>query len=121
VFGHEAAWFSVCHAPFLSATHRSFNPPLCTGKANGTESQALSFCRPAVPPARRDPLGVPARLPQYDQMVRYATAVRLGTAETEAILRRFTCNNVQYPTCKALAELGKAVKTVFLCRYFHSE
>jgi len=27
---------------------------------------------------------------QYDQMVKYATAVRLGTAETEAILRRFT-------------------------------
>ena len=27
---------------------------------------------------------------QYDQMVKYATALRLGTAETEAILRRFT-------------------------------
>ena len=27
---------------------------------------------------------------QYDQMVHYVTAVRLGTAETEAILRRFT-------------------------------
>jgi TnpA family transposase len=35
---------------------------------------------------------------QYDQMVKYATAVRLGTAETEAILRRFTRNNVQHPT-----------------------
>jgi TnpA family transposase len=30
---------------------------------------------------------------QYDQMVKYATALRLGTAETEAILRRFTRNN----------------------------
>jgi TnpA family transposase len=58
---------------------------------------------------------------QYDQMVKYATAVRLGTAETEAILRRFTRNNVQHPTYKAFAELGKAVKTVFLCRYLHSE
>jgi len=58
---------------------------------------------------------------QYDQMVRYATAVRLGTAETEAILRRFTRNNVQHPTYKAFAELGKAVKTTFLCRYLHSE
>jgi TnpA family transposase len=27
---------------------------------------------------------------QYDPMVKYATALRLGTAETEAILRRFT-------------------------------
>jgi TnpA family transposase len=58
---------------------------------------------------------------QYDQMVKYATAVRLGTAETEAILRRFTRNNVQHPTYKAFAELGKAVKTVFLCRYLHGE
>ncbi len=54
---------------------------------------------------------------QYDEMVKYATALRLGTAQTEAILRRFTRNNVQHPTYKALAELGKAVKTIFLCRY----
>jgi TnpA family transposase len=57
---------------------------------------------------------------QYDQMVKYATALRLGTAETEAILRRFTRNNVQHPTYKALAELGKAIKTIFLCRYMQS-
>jgi TnpA family transposase len=58
---------------------------------------------------------------QYDQMIKYATALRLRTAETEAILRRFTKNNVQHPTYKALAELGKAIKTIFLCRYLHSE
>ena len=58
---------------------------------------------------------------QYDEMVKYATALRLGTAETEAILRRFTRANVQHPTYKALAELGKAVKTIFLCRYLHAE
>jgi TnpA family transposase len=57
---------------------------------------------------------------QYDQMVKYATALRLGTAETEAILRRFTRNNLQHPTYKALAELGKAIKTIFLCRYLQS-
>ena len=54
-------------------------------------------------------------------MIKYATALRLRTAETEAILRRFTKNNVQHPTYKALAELGKAIKTIFLCRYLHSE
>jgi len=58
---------------------------------------------------------------QYDQMVKYASALRVGTAQTEAILRRFTRNNVQHPTYKALAELGKAVKTIFLCRYLDSE
>jgi hypothetical protein len=54
-------------------------------------------------------------------MVKYATALRLGTAQTEAILRRLTRNNVQHPKYKALAELGRAVKTIFLCRYLHSE
>jgi TnpA family transposase len=50
-------------------------------------------------------------------MVKYATALPLGTAETDAMLRRFTRNNVQHPTYKALAELGRAMKTIFLCRY----
>ena len=54
-------------------------------------------------------------------MVRYATALRLGIAETEAILRRFTRKNVQHPTYKAFAELGKAVKPIFLCRYLSSK
>lgn len=58
---------------------------------------------------------------QYDEMVKYATALRLGTADAEAILRRFTRGNLQHPTYKALAELGKAIKTIFLCRYLHSE
>ncbi len=54
---------------------------------------------------------------QYDEMVKVATALRLGTAETEAILRRFTRASVQHPTYAALAELGKVVKTIFLCSY----
>jgi TnpA family transposase len=58
---------------------------------------------------------------QYDEMAKYATALRLGTAEAEAILRRFTRENVQHPTYKALLELGKAVKTCFLCRYLADE
>jgi TnpA family transposase len=57
---------------------------------------------------------------QYDEMVKYATALRLGTAQTEAILRRFTRGGLAHPTYQALAELGKAVKTVFLCRYLQS-
>jgi TnpA family transposase len=36
---------------------------------------------------------------QYDQMIKYATAIRVGTASTEAILRRFTrANNTHPPT-----------------------
>lgn len=58
---------------------------------------------------------------QYDQIVRFTTALRLGTADAESILRRFTSNNAQHPVYQALMELGKAVKTIFLCRYLHSE
>jgi TnpA family transposase len=58
---------------------------------------------------------------QYEQMVKYATALRLGTAETEAILRRFTRTGWQHPTYQAFAELGKAIKTIFLCQYLQSE
>ena len=51
---------------------------------------------------------------QYDEMVRYATAMAERTADPETILRRFTRSNIQHPTYKALAELGKATKTAFL-------
>jgi len=58
---------------------------------------------------------------QYDPTIKYATALRLGTADAESILRRFTSNNAQHPVYQALIEIGKAVKTIFVCRYLHSE
>ena len=57
---------------------------------------------------------------QYDEMVKHAVALQLGTATPEAILRRFNSYNITHPTYKALAELGKAVKTIYLCEYLSS-
>src|SRR5699024_8276480 len=53
-------------------------------------------------------------------MMKYATALRLGTADAESILRRFR-KNPSHPTYQALHELGKVIKTIFLCEYLHSE
>lgn len=76
---------------------------------------------PNLQPVMTRPINWELIRQQYDQMVKYATALRLGTAETEAILKRFTRNNLKHPTYQALAELGKAIKTIFLCEYLYSE
>lgn len=58
---------------------------------------------------------------QLDTIVKHTAALKLGMADAESLLRRFCRNNNQHPAYKALAELGKAIKTIFLCRYIESE
>ena len=58
---------------------------------------------------------------QYEQIVKYTIALKLGIANSEDVMRRFTRENLQHPTYKALSELGKVIKTIFLCRYLGSE
>ena len=58
---------------------------------------------------------------QYEQMIKYATAMRLGLADPESVLRRFSQANAQHPTYAGLKELGKVVKTIFLCEYLSDE
>ncbi len=75
---------------------------------------------PALRPVMTRPINWPLIARQYDEMVKHATALRLGTAAAEAILRRFTRHNLQHPTYRALVELGQALRTTFLCHYLHS-
>ncbi len=116
--GQSVVAFAFCHllnfqlAPRLKRIHaqKLYRP---------TPGQPQAF--PHLQPVLTRPINWDLILQQYDQMVKYSTALRLGTAETEAILRRFTRNNRQHPTYQALAELGKANKTIFLCQYLRSE
>jgi len=57
---------------------------------------------------------------QYDEMVKHAVALKIGTANGDAIIRKFARSNYQHPTFKAIIELGKAVQTIFLCRFLGS-
>jgi TnpA family transposase len=52
----------------------------------------------------------------YDQVIKYATAIRTGTASTEAILSRFT-RAASHPAYQAMLEIGRAQRTIFVARY----
>jgi len=72
---------------------------------------------PRLAPALTRPIRWDLISEQYDQMIRYATAIRSGTASTEAILRRFARANAMHPTYQAMIEVGRAQRTVFVARY----
>lgn len=57
----------------------------------------------------------------YDQIIRYVAALKLGTAEPEVLLKRFINDNIHSPLYKAILELGRAVRTIYGCRYLSSK
>jgi TnpA family transposase len=75
---------------------------------------------PRLEPALTRPIRWDLIAAQYDQMIKYATAIRTGTATTEAILRRFTRANTTHPVYQAMAEVGRAQRTIFLARYLRN-
>jgi TnpA family transposase len=116
--GQSEVAFAFCHLlgfnlmPRLKAIHRQKLYLPDTGQSNNY---------PNLKPILTRSINWDLIRQQYDQMIKYATALRLGTAETEAILKRFTRSNLSHPTYRALAELGKVIKTIFLCQYLNSE
>jgi len=74
---------------------------------------------PQLTPALTRPIRWGLVEQNYDQMIKYATAIRQGTASTEAILRRFT-RSASHPTYQAMLEVGRAQRTIFVARYLRS-
>jgi len=57
----------------------------------------------------------------YDEIVKHMVALKLGIVTPAVLIKRFSNNNYNHPVYKALVELGKANKTIFLCQYLASE
>jgi len=111
--GQSAVGFAFTHLLGFRLLPRLKN----IGSARLYPPEADTSAYPALAPVLTRPIRWELIALQYDQMVKYATALRLGTAEAEAILRRFTRPGPQHPTYAALVELGRAVKTTFLADY----
>ena len=57
----------------------------------------------------------------YDEVVKHMAALRLGIVEPSVLVKRFSRDNYNHPIYKTLIEIGKAQKSIFLCKYLESE
>ncbi|MEU4494214.1 Tn3 family transposase [Streptomyces sp. NPDC023998] len=81
-------------------------------RPNASEPGAYPNLMPALTrPIRWDVIDA-----NYDQVIKYATAIRTGTASTEAVLARFT-RAAAHPAYQAMLEIGRAQRTLFVARY----
>ena len=54
----------------------------------------------------------------YEEVIKYMVALKLGIIEPSVLVKRFSNDNFNHPVYKALMEIGKANKSIFLCKYF---
>ena len=57
----------------------------------------------------------------YDEAIKHVIALKIGTMEPDVFVKRFSKDNYQHPVYRAIIEIGKISKTIFLCRYLMLE
>lgn len=57
----------------------------------------------------------------YNEVVKHLVALKLGIVEPDVLVKRFSNNNYEHPVYRTLLEIGKANKSIFLCKYLDSE
>lgn len=57
----------------------------------------------------------------YNEAVKHLVALKLGIVEPDVLVKRFSNNNYEHPVYRTLLEIGKANKSIFLCKYLDSE
>ena len=57
----------------------------------------------------------------YEEVVKYMAALKTGIIEPSVLVKRFSKDNFNHPVYKAMTEIGKANKSIFLCKYFEEE
>ena len=57
----------------------------------------------------------------YDEAIKHLVALKTGLVEADVFIKRFSKDNYKHPAYRAICEIGKAAKTIFLCDYLQHE
>ena len=115
--GQSAVGFAFTHLLGFQLLPRLKN----IGSSRLYRPDAGTSAYPPLAPVLTRPIRWDLIAQQYDQMVKYATALRLGTAEAEAILRRFTRPGPQAPHLRRRSSNSAGPsRPIFLADYLRS-